>query len=92
MKRTNIKWRIEHIPNLIIRLCTFDHFYVCDECHRIHKRDKKEIDLGGDFKYGKLLANKWWYGSVCHECFNKVMNKAFTVIHDEIQRRMENGE
>ena len=85
MKRAQLKWYIEHIPNLIIRLCTFDLFYVCDECHKIHKRNGKEIDLGDPNGIGTLLTNKWWYGSVYHECYCEVMNKAFEIMSEAVK-------
>ena len=38
----NIRFKILHFPNLLVRFFTKDTQYICEECHKIHKRDSKE--------------------------------------------------
>ena len=38
-------FRIKHIPNMLVRVFTVDKYYICEECHKLHKRDGKEIRL-----------------------------------------------
>lgn len=85
MKWRHIKWKIKQFPNLIIRLVTLDHFYVCDECHCIHKRDGMEIRFDDDPEH--LMFSKWWYSSVCREGFENVMNEVAQVLRDGLRGR-----
>lgn len=73
-------FKIKHLGNLLIRLFTMDKYYVCEECHKIHKRDGKEIRLedGG----GKLLSHRLWYGSVSRECFIRQQEKVRRLFRD----------
>ena len=80
----HIKWKIKQLPNLIIRLITFDHFYVCDECHCVHKRDGTEIRLDDDTEH--LMSNKWWYGSVCRKGFDYTINKAIEALRSGLRK------
>ena len=63
-----MKFRIKHFGNLLVRVFTADKYYICEECHKIHKRDGREIRL--DEPRGNLMVNHWWYGSVCRESYN----------------------
>lgn len=60
-------FKIKHIPNLLVRVLTKDKYYVCEECHKIHKRDGREIRL--DEPKEHLMSHPLWYGSVCCESF-----------------------
>ena len=65
-----MKFKIKHLKNLLIRFFTRDKYYVCEECHKIHKRDGKEVRLDkGDTD--TLLSHPLWYGSVSKECFDR---------------------
>lgn len=86
MRWHHIKWKIKQFPNLIIRLITFDHYYICDECHCVHKRDGTEIRFDIDDGIGELMSNKWWYSSVCREGHNRVMDEAAMAIRNGLKR------
>lgn len=62
-----MRFKITHFGNLLVRVFTRDRYYICEECHKVHKRDGREIRLeeGG----GTLLSHRLWYGSVCRESF-----------------------
>jgi hypothetical protein len=63
----SIRFKVKHFPNLLVRLFTKDSYYICEECHKIHKRDGKEVRLDEDKKH--LMSHPLWYGSVGWECF-----------------------
>ena len=63
-----IIFKLKHIPNLLVRLFTADRYYVCEECHKIHRRDGSEIRL--DLPIENRMANFLWYGSVCRKSFD----------------------
>lgn len=84
MKWCHIKWKIKQFPNLIIRLATFDRYYVCDECHCVHKRDGTEIRFDDDLKH--LMSNRWWYGGVCRKGYEDTMNRVVKLLRDEIMK------
>lgn len=75
-----MKFKIKHFKNLLIRVFTLDKYYVCEECHKIHKRDGKEIRL--EEVPGKLLSHRLWYGSVSRECYTKLNNRIRTQLAD----------
>ena len=62
-------FRIKHIPNMLVRVFTRDKYYICEECHKLHKRDGKEIRLDEPIEH--LMVNPIWYGSVGRDCFIK---------------------
>ena len=82
MKLHHIKWKLKQLPNLIIRLITFDHCYICDECHCIHKRDGTEIRFDDDPKH--LMLNRWWYGGVCRKGFEDTMNRVSELLRESL--------
>lgn len=65
----DIRFKVLHFPNLIIRFITKDKYYICEECHKIHKRDGKEIRLDEPLEH--LMSHPIWYGSVSIDCFIK---------------------
>jgi hypothetical protein len=68
-----VKFKIKHFKNLLIRIFTFDKYYVCEECHKIHKRDGQELRL--ELGPGELMSNRLWYGSVSKECLDEQQRK-----------------
>jgi hypothetical protein len=62
-----MKFKIKHLKNLLVRVFTGDKYYVCEECHKIHKRDGNEVRLDEDKEH--LRFYPLWYGSVGWECF-----------------------
>ena len=62
-----MEFKIKHFKNLLVRFFTRDKYYVCEECHKIHKRDGKEVRLDKDKEH--LLSHPLWYGSVGRKCF-----------------------
>jgi hypothetical protein len=77
-----MKFKIKHLGNLLVRFFTKDKYYVCEECHKIHKRNGKEIRLeeGG----GILLTHHLWYGSVDRECFNRQQEKVWRILRERM--------
>ena len=71
-------FRIKHIPNMLVRVFTRDKYYICEECHKIHKRDGKEIRL--DEPLENLMSHLLWYGSVGRDCFIKQQREVQEVI------------
>ena len=63
-----MRFKIKHFKNLLIRIFTFDKYYVCEECHKIHKRDGQELRL--ELSTG-IMSNRLWYSSVSKECFDR---------------------
>lgn len=62
-----MQFKIKHFGNLLVRFFTRDSYYVCEECHKIHKRDGTEIRL--DRPKEHLMSHPLWYGSVCRASF-----------------------
>lgn len=62
-----MKFKIKHFPNLLVRFFTRDRYYICEECHKLHRRDGREIRL--DEPREHLMSHPLWYGSVCRESF-----------------------
>jgi hypothetical protein len=90
MKLHHIKWKLKQFPNLIVRLVTFDRCYICDECHRIHKRKETDIRFDDESDIGRLMSNRWWYGAVCRKGYEHVMNEAAKALRDGIRRTLNN--
>ena len=63
----SIRFKILHFPNLLVRFFTRDKYYICEECHKVHKRDGMEIRL--DEPREHLMSHQLWYSSVGRECF-----------------------
>ena len=74
-------FKTKHISNFLVRLLTFDMYYVCEECNKIHKRDGKEIRL--DEPRENLIHCHWWYGSVCRKSYTELFNRIRQLIRDE---------
>jgi len=87
VKLHHIKWKLKQLPNLIVRLVTFDHCYICEECHRIHKRKETDIRFDNESDIGRLMSNRWWYGGVCRKGYEDTINRAVNLLRDEILRR-----
>lgn len=79
-------FKVKHLKNLVVRLITRDSYYVCEECHKIHKRDGNEIRL--DNSTG-LLSNRWWYGSVSRECFMELRKRMKFDIRSVLKNRKQ---
>lgn len=65
----SVRFHFLHIPNLLVRVFTKDAYYVCEECHKIHKRDGKEIRLEEPREH--IMSHYLWYSSVSRSCFIK---------------------
>lgn len=77
-----MKFRIKHFGNLVVRLFTKDKYYVCEGCHKIHKRDGKEHRF--DRCRDHLMYNYLWYGSIKIDCFEKLRCCLY-----ELERRID---
>lgn len=82
-----ILFRVKHFPNLIVRLITLDKYYICEECHKVHKRDGKELRLESDKAH--RTAGKYWYCSVSKDCYNKLWAKVRGTLMADIIRDIE---
>lgn len=80
-KYYSVRFKIKHLRNMLVRVFTRDNYYVCEECHHIHKRDGKELRLDKD-EY--IMSNQIWYGSVKHECFVKQQMEVRKLLRDAI--------
>lgn len=78
-------FKIKHLGNLLVRLLTFDKYYICEECHKIHKRDGKEIRLDEDREH--LLSHYLWYGSVGRDCFIEQQLRVRKLLRDSLLER-----
>lgn len=78
-------FKIKHIPNLLIRIFTRDKYYICEECHKIHKRDGQEIRL--DEPREHLMSHPLWYGSVGHDCFVEQQLKVRKLLRESLLER-----
>ena len=77
-----MKFYIRNFKNLVVRLVTFNRYYVCDECRKIHRRDGSELDLTPEIKYRGAWV--WWYPSVCQQGVEDVMGRASSAIKSSI--------
>lgn len=75
-------FKIKHLGNLLVRFFTKDKYYVCEECHKIHERDGKELRLEGGS--GRLLSHHLWYGSVSRECYVRLHNRVSRMLGEVI--------
>lgn len=78
-------FKIKHLGNLFVRIFTFDKYYICEECHKIHKRDGKEIRLDEDREH--LMSHHLWYGSVGRDCFIKQQLRVRKLLRDSLLER-----
>jgi hypothetical protein len=69
--------KIQLIPRIFIKIVTNNNYYICDSCHKLHKRKGKEFDL-----------NSKWAITVNYECSNKSINKAKNLIIDSIFQKV----
>lgn len=63
----------------IFSILTFHKYYICEECHKIHKRIGNEIKVCGG-----------WYKPhvfVSQECAHKVMDNALSLLRDHIFKK-----
>lgn len=75
-----MKFYIRNFKNLVVRLVTFNKYYVCDECRKVHKRDGSELDLTPETKHRGAWV--WWYPSCCQSGVTAVMNRACDALHE----------
>lgn len=47
----------------LMQILTFNKYYICGECGKIHKKD------------GSELESKEWIDIICRECYVNTMNK-----------------
>ena len=71
-----IKRRIQLIFYSIFSIITFHKYYICEECHKVHKRIGKEFEAcGGRYKHHIFVSN---------DCANKVINNARKTLREAI--------
>lgn len=75
-------FRIKHIPNMLVRVFTRDKYYICEECHKLHKRDGKEIRLDEPIEH--LMVNPIWYGSVGLACFIRQQKRVRKILREAL--------
>jgi hypothetical protein len=83
-----VLFRVKHIPNLLVRCLSYDRYYICEECHKIHKRDDKELRLEGPDNEHRS-AGKWWYGSVSHQCFVDQQLRVNMMLRNAVIKKLE---
>ena len=70
------KRRIELTLYSLFSIVTFHKYYICESCHKIHKRNGNEFEVCGG-----------WYEPhvfVSIDCANKVINQARKILSDSI--------
>ena len=80
-----MKFKIKHLGNLLIRFFTKDKYYICEECHKIHKRDGNEIRFDEDTE--RNMYHSMWYASVSRECFNRQQEKVWRLLRESMFKR-----
>ena len=71
-----IKRRIQLTFYSIFSIITFHKYYICEECHKIHKRIGKELEIcGGWYKPHIFVSN---------DCARKVMSDAGKALREAI--------
>jgi hypothetical protein len=83
-------FKLKHIPNLLIRVFTKDKFYICEECHKIHKRDGNEVRL--DEPREHLMSHPLWYGSVGWDCFVYQQRRVRKILRESLLERWKGEE
>jgi hypothetical protein len=83
-------FRIKHIPNMLVRVFTRDRYYICEECHKLHKRDGKEVRL--DEPREHLMVHPIWYGSVGWECFVRQQRYVRKILREALLERWRGEE
>lgn len=81
--KINYKWIIKHIPNLIIRVITFDKYYICEKCNSIHRRDGKELKMDIDQEPSLL------YKSVSFECYVKQQREVGELLRKSMFKQLQ---
>jgi len=80
----DVRFKAKHFPNLLVRFFTRDKYYICEECHKIHKRDGTEIRLDDDKEH--LMSHPLWYGSVCRESYNALFRNIRRMIREDLTK------
>lgn len=79
-----IKRKIELIFYSVFSIVTFHKYYICEECHKIHKRTGNEFEVcGGWYEHHVFVAN---------ECANKLMRDAMKSLHNAILENLNDRE
>ena len=71
-----IKRKIELVFYSLFSIVTFHKYYICEDCHKIHKRTGNEFkSCGGWYKNHVFVSN---------HCANKTIAKAGKALRDAI--------
>ena len=71
-----IKRKIELTFYSIFSIVTFHKYYICEECHKIHKRTGNEFEAcGGWYRHHVFVSN---------DCVNKVIGNARVALRDAV--------
>lgn len=71
-----IKRKIELTFYSIFSIVTFHKYYICEECHKIHKRTGNEFEAcGGWYRHHVFVSN---------DCANKVISNARVALRDAV--------
>lgn len=76
-----MRFKLKHFKNLLIRIFTRDTYYVCEECHKVHKRDGKEIRLENT---PGIRSYYLWYSSVSEQCYIDSMQKLRNLMRERL--------
>lgn len=58
----------------LFSIVTFNKYYICEDCHKIHKRTGNELEVGGGHVYASI------------DCANATINKACKVLQNRLLR------
>ena len=63
----------------IFSIITFHKFYICEDCHKIHKRNGNEFPICGGWYRGHIF--------VSYDCANSTISKARKALADSVIKK-----
>ena len=72
----SIKRKIELTFYSLFSIVTFHKYYICEDCHKIHKRTGNEFEVcGGWYEHHVFVSN---------DCANKTINNTRKMLFEEV--------
>ena len=63
----------------VFSIITFHKFYICEDCHKIHKRNGNEFPICGGWYRGHIF--------VSYDCANSTISKARKALADSVIKK-----
>lgn len=77
-----LRFILKQSPNAVVRLLSFDRYYICDLCHKVHKSNDNDLDLCciNSLKwYQRILFNK-----VSYSCYKEQQNRVKQILMEAL--------